>query len=673
MASIDQALKTQRRTGRTFVLLLVVFALAGMMGYFIVKDAVTKTVEQQSLAIAEIVASQATTARSVYAKEIAAKLKADGFGPDVNFATMPGHVPIPAQFLKLVGLASSEKVDRLYEYKPVSKWNLEPSQGLSDDFLRWAWPQLERQDQATPSGPIAWKAVSRLELKPDGSRVLRYLSADPASQAACAACHNAYEKRPEFLALRQSNGIEAGRQWNQHQLMGALSITVPLDKAEKLAGTQTTQTSIFFFGILIVSFLAMFWFNWRMSKQALKLQAAKAQLDNADLQSSLRASEAARVERELALAQIQEQQAFTARLIDVSPVPTYVKDSAGMLRMVNQAWCNFTGLSAPQALAQGAQASWQSFDPSDANVSDLQLMAGSASASFEVRMLGPNGAMRDVVVNKTVYLDGQGRVAGLIGALVDVSQFREAERHTRAAKDAADQSNAAKTEFVANMSHELRTPLQSIIGFSELGLSRFPENPKVGLSFKRVHDAGLRMLGLVNNLLDLTRPELLNRDLDLHSLPVAPLLQEVIGELQEQALARRASLVLEQPDDGASVVAMLNPGGIKQVMQNLLANALRFTPQGGQVRVSFSRATLTQGCRVRVLDQGPGIPQAELDSIFEPFVLSSRTKDGSGGTGLGLAICRRILNAHGASIRAENRPEGGACFSIEFALAAPLQ
>ena len=116
------------------------FALACALGDAVAKDAVNKTIERHALGIAEIVASQATTARSVYASEIVEKLKADGFGPSVDSAGMPGHVPIPAQFLKLVGRAASANSHKLYEYKPISKWNLEPTQGLTDDFLRWAWP-----------------------------------------------------------------------------------------------------------------------------------------------------------------------------------------------------------------------------------------------------------------------------------------------------------------------------------------------------------------------------------------------------------------------------------------------------------------------------------------------------------------------------------------------------
>ncbi|RFC34512.1 MAG: PAS domain S-box-containing protein/diguanylate cyclase (GGDEF) domain-containing protein [Candidatus Nitrotoga sp. MKT] len=264
--------------------LIGVFALACAGAYVVIRHAVNSTIEHQALTVAEIVVSQAATARSVYAREIVGKLSKDGFGPSVNSAAMPGHVPIPAQFLKMVGRASSESTDRLYEYRPVSRWNLEPTQGLTDDFLRWAWPQLEAQDQPAPSAAIEWKAVSRIE-KINGRRVLRYLSADPASQQSCAVCHNSYESTPEVVARRVSDGVPVGKQWREHQLLGALSITIPLDRAEQLAGSQINETAIFIFGILVASFLAMFWFNWRLTRQERSLRETENQLKSAELET----------------------------------------------------------------------------------------------------------------------------------------------------------------------------------------------------------------------------------------------------------------------------------------------------------------------------------------------------------------------------------------------------
>lgn len=268
-----QALSENRRKRiSTFAVLMGVFLIAFLVSYYVIKDAVKKTIENQAITVAEIVAAQATTARSVYALEIAEKLKRDGFGPHVNSDQMPGYVPIPAEFLKMIGEASSASSADLFHYKPVSKWNLEPNQGISDDFLTWAWPLLEKQDVQDPTGPISWKPVWRFELN-EGKKTLRYLRADAASQISCVDCHNDYEKKPEIIALRKASGVEPGKQWKQHQLLGALAITIPLDSVEYVAAGQIQITTLLILGILLISFLAMMWFNKRLENQERSLSS----------------------------------------------------------------------------------------------------------------------------------------------------------------------------------------------------------------------------------------------------------------------------------------------------------------------------------------------------------------------------------------------------------------
>jgi diguanylate cyclase (GGDEF)-like protein/PAS domain S-box-containing protein len=325
--------------------LLGIFLFAGGLGYLLVSDAINKTIEREALGVAEIVASQATTARSVYASQIADKLRADGFGPSVNSDQRPGHVPIPAQFLKLVGQASSANSDKLYEYKPVSKWNLEANQGLTDDFLRWAWPQLEQQDQNEPKRPIDWKPVSRFETQ-DGRRVLRYLSADPASQVSCVACHNAYEETAEIMARRVTDGVAGGKQWRQHQLMGALSITIPLDKAEKIGGNQATRTTTLFFGILVTSFLAMFWFCWRMTRQEQSLQDAERQIASSEQE--------ARTANELLDAKKGLEQAYGELSTYIQAIDQHaivsVTDEHGKILQVNDKFVEVSGYSEKEVI-----------------------------------------------------------------------------------------------------------------------------------------------------------------------------------------------------------------------------------------------------------------------------------------------------------------------------------
>ncbi len=402
------------------------------MGYLAVRDAVNQTVEHQALAIAEIVTSQASVARSVYAQEIAGKLGRDGFGPAVDSDQRPGHVPIPAQFLKLVGLASSAKADRLYEYKPVSKWNLEPTQGLTDDFLRWAWPQLEKQDRPNPTEPIVWKPVSRFE-EQNGRRVLRFLAADPASQAACASCHNAYEKMPAILALRTQSGVETGRQFAQHQLLGALSVTIPLDKAEAVAGSQITQATAFFFGILLASFLALIWFNWRLSRQSMSLRQTELQL--------ARTEQEARVANELLAAKQGVEQAFAElssymRGIDQHALVS-VTDATGCIVQVNDKFVQISGYAREELLGQDHRL----------------LTSGAHESSFFGRMWATvqraevwRGEICNRAKDGTLYwvdkaivplMDTGGRVVRYIAVSVDITEQRRHEEalHYQATHD----------------------------------------------------------------------------------------------------------------------------------------------------------------------------------------------------------------------------------------------
>ena len=237
-----------------FMLLLI-----GGITYYVVQDAQHKIVEFQAVNVAEIVARQAAASRSVYASQIAGKLAKEGTGPHMNSQDNKGYVPIPAQFLKLVGREASAASDNLYRYKPLSKWNLEPTQGLVTDFQKWAWAQLETQDQAEPKGPIAWQPIWRFDTVND-VKTLLYLRADPASAENCVACHNGLEQSPEMIERRRLSNVPAQKQWKLHQLMGAIQVEIPLDKVGAIVETQTRQTLLWIMAVLGVTLLIATWF-----------------------------------------------------------------------------------------------------------------------------------------------------------------------------------------------------------------------------------------------------------------------------------------------------------------------------------------------------------------------------------------------------------------------------
>lgn len=239
--------------------------------------------------------------------------------------------------------------------------------------------------------------------------------------------------------------------------------------------------------------------------------------------------------------------------------------------------------------------------------------------------------------------------------------LQEAQRRIERAREVAEQTALAKTEFMANISHELRTPLQSIIGFAELGARRAREQPVMGEMFRDIGAAGHRMLRLVNDLLDLARADSAELPMNFEFVDLRPLLREVVAELRPQIESRPVSVqIAPAPQPLTLSVDALR---MQQVVRNVLANAVRFSPPEGVIDLTAG-IQADGSIRIEVADRGPGIPDDELERIFDAFVQSSRTRDGSGGTGLGLAISRRIVAAHGGTLTASHREGGGSVFGI---------
>ena len=243
------------------------------------------------------------------------------------------------------------------------------------------------------------------------------------------------------------------------------------------------------------------------------------------------------------------------------------------------------------------------------------------------------------------------------------SRVRVRTKELRKAKETAEQASQAKSTFLANMSHELRTPLHGILSFSSLGHSRFERvSPETLRSyFDRIQQSGERLLVMVNEILDLAKLESGRWELNLNMSPIYDLVRAVVDEFESLYSQRNLSLMLEPSHE---VDILCDREVIMRVLRNIIANALKFSPEGGQVRISVDHgigySTIT------VSDEGPGIPEDELADIFNKFVQSKNTITGAGGTGLGLAISKEIMEAHGGKIWAKNGEESGAVFVLEL-------
>lgn len=298
----------------------------------------------------------------------------------------------------------------------------------------------------------------------------------------------------------------------------------------------------------------------------------------------------------------------------------------------------------------------------------------------------PNG--RVIEVSGTPLPEG-----GFVTVYTDITERKQADEELRQHRDHlqelvnartgelqralrdASSANQAKSEFLANMSHELRTPMHAILSFSGLGLERSgtPGQEKLHQYFERIRQSAERLLALVNDLLDLSRLEARRSLPALARVDGLTLVQRASSHLESLLLNKGVHLAVNNLADGTCLQA--DESMLERVIHNLLANAIKFSPDRGQITVTLANATLPGGRRagdegtipalsIAFSDTGIGIPEEELESIFEKFVQSSRTKTGAGGTGLGLAICREIVQAHRGTIAAINNPTGGATFTF---------
>ena len=254
-------------------------------------------------------------------------------------------------------------------------------------------------------------------------------------------------------------------------------------------------------------------------------------------------------------------------------------------------------------------------------------------------------------------------------------QLEHARQEAEIMRNAAEQANHAKSEFLANMSHELRTPMHAILSFSSLGMEKLDSAPKEKLEsyFSRIHQSGQRLLNMLNDLLDLAKLESGHSSFELQEHDLKTVINSATTELE--ALINKKSLTLEITSATIDTVACFDKSKLIQVAYNLIANAIKFTPSGKNIPISFAATSLpasyssgdseeVPAVSVSIADQGIGIPEEELENVFNKFIQSSKTKTGAGGTGLGLAISREIIVGHGGRIWAENNPSGGAVFTF---------
>jgi PAS domain S-box-containing protein len=267
----------------------------------------------------------------------------------------------------------------------------------------------------------------------------------------------------------------------------------------------------------------------------------------------------------------------------------------------------------------------------------------------------------------TALRDGTGRLRGFGKVTRDITEHKRTQELLVQAKEEAVRASKFKDQFLSTMSHELRTPLNAVLGFSDLlADERYGSlNDRQQRYVAHIHTGGKHLLKLISDILDLSKIEAGRMELTREDVAVALAFGEVISALYPLA-EKKSQALLHQVEPNLHVHA--DGMRFKQILMNLVANAIKFTPESG--RIELAARQVEDQVRMEVRDNGPGIPPDQQQRIFEAFVRLTHTGTATEGTGLGLAITSRLVELHGSKLAIESQPGAGTCFYFSLPLIA---
>lgn len=344
-----------------------------------------------------------------------------------------------------------------------------------------------------------------------------------------------------------------------------------------------------------------------------------------------------------------------------------VVDKKGNIVLANAAFATLNGRTAEELM--GVQADTLGWEAAEEDVHGLPWKivfdSGEPLHKRMVSYTDSEGQSRKFMVNCSPVTGAKGRVGGVLISMDDITLLEEKERLLRQSMEEAEEANVAKSAFLSNMSHEIRTPMTAILGFTEVlkrGINLSPEDRTRHLS--TISRSGQHLLELINDVLDLSKVE--SGAMDVENIPTAigPLAHEVVKVLKvkadEKAIYLNLNITTPMPEHVLS-----DPSRLRQIMTNLVGNAIKFTEEGG-VNLNVSHDAETQMVLLAVTDTGIGMNDAQQATIFDAFTQadSSITRR-FGGTGLGLSISRKLAEALGGSVEVESSPGRGSTFFIK--------
>jgi PAS domain S-box-containing protein len=383
-------------------------------------------------------------------------------------------------------------------------------------------------------------------------------------------------------------------------------------------------------------------------------------------------------DRKLAEAKQKAQQAFLRQVIDSVPNVIFVKNKAGRFLVVNKAGADVHGTTVEAMLGKRET----DFNP-NFTVEHLKAFTAVNRRVMKTRqshiehsesIVTATGQTRwyQTVINPLIDVNGQ--VTGVVGATTDITNLKQIEQALQQAKEAAEAANKAKSIFLANMSHELRTPLNVILGFVQVMQRDSLLNAEQRENLQIIRRSGDHLLSLINDVLDLSKIEAGHITLETNHVDLTDLLRSLKQMFRQRAQAKGLQLILELSPNLPQYITV-DANKLRQVLINLLGNAIKFTKQGNvRLRVMLKEIGISDLLsshspsaillQFEVTDTGVGIDPVELETIFSAFVQTQAGKVSPEGTGLGLTISRRFVQMMGGHITVQSGLGQGSTFTF---------
>jgi len=370
-------------------------------------------------------------------------------------------------------------------------------------------------------------------------------------------------------------------------------------------------------------------------------------------------------ERKAAQQKLLDQFSFQRALIDTIPYPVFYKGPDARFEGVNLAYERTFSVDRQQLIGRTVlDLSYLPLEMRQAyQLEDEHVIATGSSVQHEITMQFADGREHETLYFIAGFKKSDGAPGGLVGTFVDISEQKSAERAISKAKELAEQATKMKSDFLANMSHEIRTPMNAIVGMSHLALKTSLTSQQRDY-LQKVQSAGQHLLGIINDILDISKIEAGKLELEQVNFNLERMLDNVAALISEKAAAKGLELIIDIASDVPQAL-IGDPLRLGQILINYANNAVKFTERGEiciQIRLLKTvQNQVTLHCSVR--DTGIGLTAEQMSRLFQSFQQADNsTTRRYGGTGLGLSISKKLAELMAGEVGVDSEPGRGSCF-----------